>query len=80
MLNHLGLFLAMTTATLGNADMQRLKMITLKGEPEWRALSMKQQVVELPLTIEPMTVRLSAMPQKLRFRRRQAKTSMLLLM
>lgn len=52
MLNHLGLFLAMTTATLGNADMQRLKMITLKGEPEWRALSMKQQVVELPLTIE----------------------------
>ena len=35
---HLGLFIAMVTATLGNADMQRLKMITAKGEPEWRAL------------------------------------------
>ena len=33
LLNHLGLFLAMTTATLGNADMQLLKMITVKGEP-----------------------------------------------
>ena len=35
---HLGLFIAMVTATLGNADMQRLKIITAKGEPEWRAL------------------------------------------
>ena len=52
MLNHLGLFLAMTTATLGNADLQRLKMITEKGEPEWRALSSQQQVVEMPLAIE----------------------------
>ena len=52
MLNHLGLFLAMTTATLGNADMQRLKMIMVKGEPEWRALSSQQQVVEMPLAIE----------------------------
>ena len=46
LLNHLGLFLAMTTATLGNADMQRLKMITVKGEPEWRALTSQQQIVE----------------------------------
>lgn len=52
LLNHLGLFLAMTTATLGNADMQRLKMITVKGEPEWRALTQGQQIVEMPLTIE----------------------------
>lgn len=49
---HLGLFLAMTTATLGNADMQRLKMITVKGEPEWRALTADQQVVEMPIAIE----------------------------
>ena len=27
LLNHLGLFIALTTATLGNADMQRVKMI-----------------------------------------------------
>ena len=52
MFSHLGLFLAMTTATLGNADMQRLKMITVKGEPEWRALTQEQQVVEMPIAIE----------------------------
>ena len=52
LLNHLGLFLALTTATLGNADMQRLKMITVKGEPEWRALTGQQQIVEMPIAIE----------------------------
>ena len=52
LLNHLGLFLAMTTATLGNADVQRLKMITVKGEPEWRALTSQQQIVEMPFAIE----------------------------
>ena len=52
LLNHLGLFLAMATATLGNADMQRLKMITMKGEPEWRALTSQQQIVEMPIAIE----------------------------
>ncbi len=52
LLNHLGLFLAMTTATLGNADMQRLKMITAIGEPEWRALTQQGTVKEMPLAIE----------------------------
>ena len=52
LLNHLGLFLALTSATLGNADMQRLKMITVKGEPEWRALTSQQQIVEMPIAIE----------------------------
>jgi hypothetical protein len=52
MLSHLGLFIAMTTATLGNADMQRLKMITVKGEPEWRALTQQQQIVEMPIAVE----------------------------
>jgi cytochrome c biogenesis protein ResB len=42
----------MTTATLGNADMQRLKMITVKGEPEWRALTSQQHIVEMPIAIE----------------------------
>ena len=50
--SHLGLFLALVTATLGNADMQRLKMITVKGEPEWRALTQEQQIVEMPIAIE----------------------------
>ena len=52
LLNHLGLFLALTTATLGNADMQRLKMITAVGEPEWRALDANGSVREMPLAIE----------------------------
>ena len=52
MLNHLGLFLAMTAATLGNADMQRLKMITATGEPEWRALDQQGHIIEMPIAIE----------------------------
>jgi hypothetical protein len=51
LLSHLGLFLAMTTATLGNADMQRLKMITVVGEPEWRALTPEGAICEMPFTI-----------------------------
>lgn len=49
---HLGLFITMTTATLGNADMQRMKMIVAKGEPEWRALDQQGRVKEMPLAIE----------------------------
>lgn len=52
LLNHLGLFVAMTTATLGNADMQRVKMMTVIGEPEWRAFTQEGMIQELPLTIE----------------------------
>ena len=52
LLNHLGLFLALTCATLGNADMQRLRMVTSVEGPEWRALDQQQQVVTLPLAIQ----------------------------
>ncbi len=52
LLSHLGLFLAMTAATLGNADMQRLKMIVVRGEAEWRAMTPQLQVVEMPIAIE----------------------------
>ena len=52
LLNHFGLFWAMTTATLGNADMQRLMMITNVGETEWRALTQNGEVREMPLTVE----------------------------
>ena len=52
LLNHLGLFLAMTTGTLGNADMQRLKMITTVGQSEWRALAPGGAIREMPLAIE----------------------------
>ena len=52
LLNHFGLFLALTTATLGNADMQRVKMITAIGEPEWRAMTVDGAVKEMPIAIE----------------------------
>lgn len=52
LLNHLGLFLALTTATLGNADMQRVKMITTIGEPEWRALAQGGAIMEMDMIIE----------------------------
>ena len=52
LLNHLGLFIAIVAGTLGNADMQRLKMITAIGEPEWRALDQQGAVRELPIAIE----------------------------
>jgi len=52
MLNHLGLFLALTMATLGNADMQRVKMICGVGEPEWRVLEQDGSVKEMPIAIE----------------------------
>ena len=52
LLNHLGLFIALTTATLGSADIQRVKMICGVGEPEWRALTQEQTVKEIPIAIE----------------------------
>jgi hypothetical protein len=51
MLNHLGLFIALTTATLGNADMQRVKMMTTVGQPEWRALRPDGTVKEMSVAI-----------------------------
>ena len=52
LLLHLGLFIALTTATLGNADISRVKMICGVDEPEWRAVTNEQAIIELPLAIE----------------------------
>jgi ABC-type transport system involved in cytochrome c biogenesis permease subunit len=52
LLNHLGLFIALTTATLGSADMQRVKMICGVGEPEWRVLDKEGTIKEMPIAIE----------------------------
>lgn len=51
-LNHLGLFIVMVTATLGNADMQRMKVITTIGEQERRAIDEQGRVREAPFAIE----------------------------
>ena len=52
LLNHLGLFIVLTTATLGSADIQRVKMITAIGEPEWRAMEQSGAIKEMEIAIE----------------------------
>ena len=52
MLNHLGLLVAMLTATLGNADMQRLQMTISADQPEWRAVDSGNRIHELPIAIQ----------------------------
>ena len=49
---HLGLFIALTAATLGSANMQRLKMIASVGMAESRAFTSEKIVKELPFSIE----------------------------
>ncbi len=49
---HVGLFIFLTCGTLGNADMQRLRMFCENGKPEWRGLDERQDVMELPLAIQ----------------------------
>lgn len=64
-LNHIGLFIALISATLGNADMQRLKMTTRMGNAEWRATDDKGHLVELPLAIELKNFTIDEYPPKL---------------
>ena len=49
---HLGLFIALTSAALGSADVQRLKMIASVGVAESRAFTSEKIVKELPFNIE----------------------------
>lgn len=65
LLNHIGLFVALIAATLGNADMQRLKMTTRMGNAEWRATDDKGHLVELPLAIELKDFTIDEYPPKL---------------
>ena len=65
LLNHIGLFIAMIAATLGNADMQRLKMTTQIGTPEWRATDDSGRLIELPLAIELKSFSIDEYPPKL---------------
>ena len=51
-LNHLGLLVALLTATLGNADMQRLQMTIAADQPEWRAIDGDGRIHELPIAIQ----------------------------
>lgn len=64
-LNHLGLFIALVSATLGNADMRRLTMNTRVGQPEWRATDTYGNLNELPLAIELHEFTMDEYPPKL---------------
>lgn len=63
--SHLGLFIVLTTATLGCADMQRLKMYCEKGQPEWRGLDALNNVHELPIAIQLNQFTIDEYPPKL---------------
>ena len=52
LLFHLGLFIAITTATLGHADMERVKMILSLGQRESTALTRDGFVRQMPMAIE----------------------------
>ncbi|WP_455672312.1 cytochrome c biogenesis protein ResB [Phocaeicola sp.] len=66
LLNHIGLFIALVAATLGNADMQRLRMTTSLGNTEWRAQNeTTQDIIELPLAIELNDFKIDEYPPKL---------------
>ena len=51
-LNHLGVVVAIVTATLGNADMQSLQLTAFTGETEWRAVDETGRMVEPGIAIE----------------------------
>lgn len=64
-LNHLGLWLALTTAALGSSDLQRLHMNCYEGQAEWRATNQQGQVVELPIAIELLDFKIEEYAPKL---------------
>lgn len=64
-LNHLGLFIVLTTATLGSADMRRVELTAMKGLPEWRAVDKSGHIQELPLAIELHDFTIDEYPPKL---------------
>ena len=65
LLNHLGLFIVLLSATLGNADMQRLTMTVTKEQPEWRAIDNQGYVKELPIAIQLNDFTIDEYPPKL---------------
>lgn len=66
LLNHLGLFIAIVAATLGSADMHRLRMEVKPDMAEWRAFDTEiKKIVELPLAIQLNRFTLDEYPAKL---------------
>lgn len=65
LLCHAGLLLVLVTATLGSADMRRLKMICYKGQPEWRATDGQMRMHELPIAIQLDSFTIDQYPPRL---------------
>ncbi len=64
MLSHIGLFIAIVSATLGSADMERVKLTASMDMPEWRATH-EQGFMELPLAIQLEKFTIDEYPPKL---------------
>ena len=65
MLNHVGLFITLLAAILGNGDLRRLRMTVPLENPEWRASDDKNEMIELPLAIELRSFTIDEYPPKL---------------
>lgn len=64
-ISHFGLFLVIVCGTLGSADMQRLKMYCMEGQPEWRAFDDRGTMHELPLALQLNRFSIDEYPPKL---------------
>ena len=64
LLSHLGVFIAIVAATLGSADMERVKLTAGTDMPEWRATH-EQGFRELPLAIQLEKFTIDEYPPKL---------------
>lgn len=47
-LNHLGLFIALSAGVVGTGDMQRISINTFEGKPSWIATDNQKNEIELP--------------------------------
>ena len=66
LLNHCGLFLALLAGTLGNADMQKLRMEVRVGKPEWRAVDETDNSIKsLEVAVELHSFTIDEYPAKL---------------
>lgn len=64
-LNHLGLFLALTAGVLGSGDLQRMTIDTKENQPSWIALDEENNPIELPFAFFLKDFRLEEYPPKL---------------
>lgn len=63
--SHLGLFIAIVAATLGSADMKKLKMTVAQDTPEWRAVDDDGKVYNMDIAIQLNHFAIEEYPPKL---------------